>query len=68
MVLGFGSGAARSQEREKAPRQHVVHRLIPRAFWIAQEQGIFARNGVDVELITMQSTLSTTALLAAKST
>jgi len=64
LVLGFGSGVARSQEREKlrVSTLFIGSSLVP--FWIAQEQGIFARNGVDVELITMQSTLSTTALLA----
>jgi NitT/TauT family transport system substrate-binding protein len=63
-VLGFVSGAARSQERDKlrVSTLFIGSSLVP--FWIAQEQGIFARNGVDVELITMQSTLSTTALLA----
>ena len=36
--------------------------LLP--IWIAQDQGYFRRAGVDVELISMQSNLSTTALLA----
>ncbi len=63
-VLGFAPGAAESQERERlrVSTLFIGSSLVP--FWIAQEQGIFARNGVDVELISMQSTLSTTALLA----
>jgi NitT/TauT family transport system substrate-binding protein len=36
--------------------------LLP--LWVAQDQGIFARAGLDVELIWMQSGLSTSALLA----
>ena len=63
-VLGFALEPAQSQEREKlrVSTLFIGSSLVP--FWIAQEQGIFARNGVDVELIWMQSTLSTTALLA----
>ena len=63
-VLGFALEPGQSQEREKlrVSTLFIGSSLVP--FWIAQEQGIFARNGVDVELIWMQSTLSTTALLA----
>ena len=63
-VLCFAPGPAHSQEREKlrVSTLFIGSSLVP--LWIAQEQGIFARNGVDVELIWMQSTLSTTALLA----
>jgi len=62
--LCFAPGPAHSQEREKlrVSTLFIGSSLVP--LWIAQEQGIFARNGVDVELIWMQSTLSTTALLA----
>jgi len=60
----FALEPAHSQEREKlrVSTLFIGSSLVP--LWIAQEQGIFARNGVDVELIWMQSTLSTTALLA----
>ena len=53
-----------AEEREKlrVSTLFIGSSLMP--FWIAQQQGIFARHGVDVELIWMQSTLSTTALLA----
>jgi NitT/TauT family transport system substrate-binding protein len=63
-VLFFALEPAHSQEREKlrVSTLFIGSSLVP--LWIAQEQGIFARNGVDVELIWMQSTLSTTALLA----
>jgi NMT1/THI5 like len=36
--------------------------LLP--IWIAQDQGHFKNAGVDIELISMQSNLSTSALLA----
>jgi NitT/TauT family transport system substrate-binding protein len=63
-ILCFALDPAQSQEREKlrVSTLFIGSSLVP--LWIAQEQGIFARNGVDVELIWMQSTLSTTALLA----
>jgi len=32
--------------------------------WIAQEEGAFARRGLEVELIWLQSSLSTFALIA----
>lgn len=53
-----------SQEREtlRISTLFIGSSLLP--FWIAQEQGFFGRNGLDVELVSMQSTLSTTALLA----
>ncbi|MBM4298797.1 MAG: hypothetical protein FJ143_13755, partial [Deltaproteobacteria bacterium] len=53
---------ARAQEREKirVSTLFVGSSLIP--FWIGREQGIFAKHGIDVELIWMQSNLSTAAL------
>ncbi|MGE5218623.1 MAG: ABC transporter substrate-binding protein, partial [Chloroflexota bacterium] len=55
---------SRAQEREKlrVSTLFIGSSLMP--FWVAQHQGLFARHGIDVELIWMQSTLSTTALLA----
>ncbi len=55
---------ANGQERERlrVSTLFIGSSLLP--FWIAQDHGLFARNGVDVELIWMQSTLSTSALLA----
>jgi NitT/TauT family transport system substrate-binding protein len=55
---------AQSQEREKlrVSTLFVGASLLP--LWLAQEQGLFAQHGLDVELIWMQSNLSTTALLA----
>jgi NitT/TauT family transport system substrate-binding protein len=63
-VLCFSAAAPQAQEREKlrVSTLFIGSSLVP--LWIGQEQGIFARNGVDVELIWMQSTLSPTALLA----
>ena len=53
-----------AQEREKlrVSTLFIGSSLVP--FWIGQEQGIFAKHGIDVELIWMQSNLSTAALLA----
>lgn len=58
------SRGAHAQEREKlrVSTLFVGSSLVP--FWIGQEQGIFAKHGIDVELIWMQSNLSTAALLA----
>jgi len=54
----------RAQEREKlrVSTLFIGASLVP--FWIGQEQGIFAKYGIDLELIWMQSNLSTSALLA----
>src|SRR5438552_1081067 len=50
-ILCFALDPAQSQEREKlrVSTLFIGSSLVP--LWIAQEQGIFARNGVDVELI-----------------
>jgi ABC-type nitrate/sulfonate/bicarbonate transport system substrate-binding protein len=61
-VLSFSSAHAQEREKLRVSTLFIGSSLVP--LWIAQEQGIFARNGLDVELIWMQSTLSTTALLA----
>jgi len=50
------------RERVRVSTLFIGSSLLP--LWIGQEQGLFARNAVDVELIWMQSTLSTSALLA----
>jgi NitT/TauT family transport system substrate-binding protein len=53
-----------AQEREKlrVSTLFIGSSLVP--FWIGQAQGIFAKYGIDLELIWMQSNLSTSALLA----
>ena len=63
-VIFLSAPESNSQEREKVrvSTLFIGSSLLP--FWIAQERGLFARGGVDVELIWMQSTLSTNALLA----
>ena len=55
---------AASQERARlrVSTLFIGSSLLP--FWFAQDQGYFNRAGVDVELIWMQSNLSTSALLA----
>jgi NitT/TauT family transport system substrate-binding protein len=56
--------AAQAQEREKlrVSTLFIGSSLLP--LWVAQDQGMFERAGVDVEFIWMQSGLSTSALLA----
>jgi NitT/TauT family transport system substrate-binding protein len=44
--------------------EHPLHRSSLLPMWIAQDQGYFKNVGLDVELISMQSNLSTSALLA----
>ena len=63
IVLSF-LPSAWSQERERlrVSTLFIGSSLLP--LWIAQDQGYFARQGVNVELIWMQSTLSAQALLA----
>jgi ABC-type nitrate/sulfonate/bicarbonate transport system substrate-binding protein len=51
-----------SRERLRVSTLFIGSSLLP--LWLAQERGLFSRGGVDVELIWMQSALSTSALLA----
>ena len=55
-------GFAQERARLRVSTLFIGSSLLP--FWIAKDQGYFARAGVDVELIGMQSNLSTSALLA----
>ena len=55
-------GFAQERARLRVSTLFIGSSLLP--FWIAKDQGYFARAGVDVELIWMQSNLSTSALLA----
>ena len=57
-----GLGFAQERARLRVSTLFIGSSLLP--FWIAKDQGYFARAGVDVELISMQSNLSTSALLA----
>ncbi|HVO92153.1 MAG TPA: ABC transporter substrate-binding protein [Terriglobales bacterium] len=57
-----GWGFAQERPRLRISTLFIGSSLLP--FWIAKDQGYFARAGVDVELIWMQSNLSTSALLA----
>jgi NitT/TauT family transport system substrate-binding protein len=56
------SAHAQQRERLRISTLFIGASLLP--IWVAQAQGAFARAGVDVEVISMQSGLSTTALLA----
>lgn len=54
--------AQEKREKLRVSTLFIGSSLLP--IWVAQDRGIFARHGLDVELIWMQSTLSPTALLA----
>jgi ABC-type nitrate/sulfonate/bicarbonate transport system substrate-binding protein len=56
------AGWSQEPARLRVSTLFVGASLLP--IWIAQDQGHFKNAGVDVELISMQSNLSTTALLA----
>ncbi|HEX9443023.1 MAG TPA: ABC transporter substrate-binding protein [Candidatus Binatia bacterium] len=62
LLLWLFCPAAHAQEKLRVSTLFIGSSLLP--IWVAQERGYFARAGVDAELIWMQSTLSTTALLA----
>ncbi len=51
-----------NRERLRVSTLFIGSSLLP--IWVALDQGLFSRAGLDVELIWMQSALSTTALLA----
>ena len=55
-------GWSQERARLRVSTLFVGSSLLP--IWIAQDLGYFSRAGVDVELISMQSSLSATALLA----
>ena len=56
------AGWSQEPARLRVSTLFVGASLLP--IWIAQDQGHFKNAGVDVELISMQSNLSTAALLA----
>jgi len=64
LVLVFLCTAGWGQERARlrVSTLFIGSSLLP--IWIAQDQGHFKNAGVDIELISMQSNLSTSALLA----
>jgi ABC-type nitrate/sulfonate/bicarbonate transport system substrate-binding protein len=55
-------GRAQERERLRVSTLFIGSSLLP--LWVAQDQGTFTRAGLDVQLIWMQSGLSTSALLA----
>jgi NitT/TauT family transport system substrate-binding protein len=55
-------GGAQERERLRVSTLFLGSSLLP--LWVAQDQGIFTRAGLDVQLVWMQSGLSTSALLA----
>jgi NitT/TauT family transport system substrate-binding protein len=61
-LLVSAEGGAQERERVRVSTLFVGSSLLP--LWVAQDQGIFTRAGLDVQLIWMQSGLSTSALLA----
>jgi NitT/TauT family transport system substrate-binding protein len=53
---------AHGQEKLRVSTLFIGSSLMP--FWIGQEERLFVKHGIDLELIWMQSNLSTAALLA----
>jgi ABC-type nitrate/sulfonate/bicarbonate transport system substrate-binding protein len=58
----YTAGWSQERARLRVSTLFIGASLLP--IWIAQEQGHFKSAGIDVELISMQSNLSTSALLA----
>lgn len=56
------TGLGQEREKLKVSTLFIGSSLLP--LWVAKEESDFARRGLDVELIWMQSTLSTYALIA----
>jgi NitT/TauT family transport system substrate-binding protein len=61
-VFSFTRGWCQERARLRVSTLFIGSSLLP--MWIGQDLGYFKRAGVDVELISMQSNLSTSALLA----
>jgi len=61
-VFSFSQGWCQERARLRVSTLFIGSSLLP--IWIAQDQGYFKNVGLDVELISMQSNLSTSALLA----
>jgi NitT/TauT family transport system substrate-binding protein len=61
-VFSFSQGWCQERSRLRVSTLFIGSSLLP--MWIAQDQGYFKNVGLDVELISMQSNLSTSALLA----
>jgi len=56
------TGSAFAQTKIRVATLYIGSSMLP--LWIAKEEGDFSRRGLDVELIWLQSTLSTYALIA----
>jgi ABC-type nitrate/sulfonate/bicarbonate transport system substrate-binding protein len=62
LLFLYTAGWSQERARLRVSTLFIGASLLP--IWIAQEQGHFKSAGIDVELISMQSNLSTSALLA----
>jgi NitT/TauT family transport system substrate-binding protein len=62
LVFLWTAGWCQERARLRVSTLFIGSSLLP--IWIAQDQGHFRNAGVDIELISMQSNLSTSALLA----
>jgi NitT/TauT family transport system substrate-binding protein len=62
LVFLWRAGWCQERPRLRVSTLFIGSSLLP--IWIAQDQGHFRNAGVDIELISMQSNLSTSALLA----
>jgi NitT/TauT family transport system substrate-binding protein len=64
LLLTLAPGAAWAEQKIRVATLYIGSSMLP--LWIAKEEGEFARRGLDVELIWLQSTLSTFALVASE--
>jgi NitT/TauT family transport system substrate-binding protein len=62
LILLCGQPPAAAQQKIRVATLYIGSSMLP--LWIAKDDGEFARHGLDVELIWLQSTLSTFALVA----
>jgi ABC-type nitrate/sulfonate/bicarbonate transport system substrate-binding protein len=64
LLFTIAPGGAWAQQKIRVATLYIGSSMLP--LWIAKEEGEFARRGLDVELIWLQSTLSTFALVASE--
>lgn len=64
LLLATVFPAVAHSQKLRVATLYIGSTMLP--LWIARDEGYFARQGLDVELVWLQSTLSTLALIAAE--
>jgi NitT/TauT family transport system substrate-binding protein len=64
LLLATVFPAVAHSQKLRVATLYIGSTMLP--LWIARDEGYFARQGLDVELVWLQSTLSTVALIAAE--